>query len=43
MNRHQEIALQRHCRMAGECVNPLFGYRVMNAYSVVLTVNSGYE
>lgn len=43
MNRHQQIALENHCRLACETVNPLFSYVVLNAYSVVLSVNSGYE
>jgi hypothetical protein len=43
VNRHQQIALENHCRLAGETINPLFGYVVLNAYSICLTVNSGYE
>lgn len=43
VNRHQQIALEHHCRLAGETINQVFAYTVMNAYSVVLTVNSGYE
>ena len=42
MNRHQELALKHHCRLAGECVNPFFRYMGIG-YSIVLTVNSGHE
>ncbi len=42
MNRHQQIALEHHCRLAEETVNPIFGY-VYPGVSIVLSVNSGYE
>lgn len=42
MNKHQEIAITYHCRLAGETVNRKFAYVVGNV-SIVLTVNSGYE
>jgi hypothetical protein len=42
VNRHQQIALQNHCRLAGECINPLFGFDYIGV-SICLTVNSGYE
>lgn len=42
MNRHQEIALQHHCRLAAETVRREFSY-VQIGYSIVLSVNSGYE
>ena len=38
----QRIALQHPCYLAGQTVNPRFGYRVSRC-SVVLTVNAGYE
>ncbi len=43
LTRPQRIALAHHCRLAGECVNPLFVRRQGRHHSVVLTVNSGYE
>ena len=43
MNRYQSVALAKHCRLAGECVRPEFASRVGPFWSVVLTVNSGYE
>ena len=42
MNTRQNTAILNHCRLAGECVNPKFGYHEGDL-SVVLTVNSGYE
>ncbi len=42
MNRHQEIAIKHHCRLAGETVHARFAY-VRGLHSIVLTVNSGYE
>lgn len=42
MNAHQLTALKHHCRLGGETINPRFAYRTP-LYSVVLTVNSGYE
>lgn len=44
MNAHQQTALTYHCRLACETVHPRFGWLVHHGlYSVVLTVNSGYE
>jgi hypothetical protein len=44
MNKHQEIALKNHCRLAAETINPAFRYTIFNgSISIVLTVNSGYE
>jgi hypothetical protein len=43
VNRHQRIALDRHCRLSVETMNPLFRRGLANGLSVVLTVNSGYE
>jgi hypothetical protein len=42
MNRHQQIALDHPCRLAVETAHPRFGF-VRSGYTVVLTVNSGYE
>lgn len=38
----QRIALAHHCRLAGETIHPRF-IRAQGNYSIVLTVNSGYE
>lgn len=44
MNRPQRLALDWHCRLATETVHPRFARLVRGGtYSVVLTVNSGYE
>lgn len=44
MNRHQQIALDHHCRLAGETMHPRFCYPIeRERCSIVLTVNSGYE
>ncbi len=42
MNRIQRSAIDNHCRLASETVNPKFRYD-LGVCSVVLTVNSGYE
>ena len=42
MNTAQELALANHCRLASETVQSQFAYD-LGHYSVVLTVNSGYE
>jgi hypothetical protein len=39
----QRAALASHCRLAVETPNPDFYHQVAGRYSVVLTVNSGYE
>jgi hypothetical protein len=41
VNRHQQLALDRHCRLSIETMQ--FGRRLASGLSVVLTVNSGYE
>jgi hypothetical protein len=38
-----EVALRYHCRLALETVHPRFGRTDPAGYSVILTVNSGYE
>lgn len=43
MNKHQRIALDFHCRLAGECVHERFAHLLTSGQSLVLTVNSGYE
>jgi hypothetical protein len=42
MNDAQKTALDFHCRLATETAHPRFG-RVRGAFTVVVTVNSGYE
>jgi hypothetical protein len=43
MTDQQRTALMHPCRLATECTHPRFGHRDVMGYSVVLTVNSGYE
>lgn len=38
-----ETALQYHCRLSVETMHPRFGWRDPAGFSIVLTVNSGYE
>ena len=42
LNEQQRIAIKHHCRLACETVQPRFTWRG-GLYSIVLTVNSGYE
>ena len=42
MNEHQAAALKHHCRFAFETINPKLA-RIEHAFTVVLSVNSGYE
>lgn len=42
MNRHQQTALDFHCRTATETLHPRFARRGA-LVSIILTVNSGYE
>jgi hypothetical protein len=37
------VALTRHCRLSIETMHPQFGRLDPAGFSVVLTVNSGYE
>ena len=37
-----EVALAHHCRLAAETLHPRFRRKV-GLFSIVLTVNSGYE
>jgi hypothetical protein len=39
---HHRVALQQHCRLALDTIHPRFSW-VEGLYSIVLTVNSGYE
>lgn len=44
MNHYQRTAITHHCRFAFECAEPSFAHLTANGkYSLVLTVNSGYE
>ena len=44
MNKAQRIALDFHCRLATETLHPRFRrLRPGGLFSIVLTVNSGYE
>lgn len=43
MTKAQKIALDFHCRLAGETVHERFGHRLPGGGTLVLTVNSGYE
>jgi hypothetical protein len=42
MTDQQRIAIEHHCRLAVETLHPRFK-RLIGPYSVILTVNSGYE
>jgi hypothetical protein len=41
--RSADVALAYHCRLAAETIHPRFSRVEPAGYSVVLTVNSGYE
>ena len=43
MNRRQEMALAHFCRLATETVHPRYRWTLPGGYSLVLTVNTGYE
>lgn len=44
MNERHRTALAHHCRLGGETIHPRFAWATAHeGYSVVLTVNSGYE
>ena len=44
MTRAQRTALNYHCRLATETIHPRFArLRPGGLYSVIVTVNSGYE
>lgn len=43
VNRHQEAAIARHCRLSIETMQPRFFRALPSGLTVVLTVNSGYE
>lgn len=42
MTEAQKAAIEHHCRLGCETVNPRF-LRRFRLYTVILTVNSGYE
>jgi hypothetical protein len=39
----QRTAIENHCRLSGETINPLFRSVRRDGISIILTVNSGYE
>lgn len=39
---HQHNALRFHCRLAVETLHPRFAFQA-ETYSIILSVNSGYE
>ena len=43
MTPEQEVALTHPCRLAGETVHRRFARRYRDRWSLVLTVNTGYE
>jgi hypothetical protein len=44
LTRPQRIALDHHCRLATETMHPRFARVIFGGrFSVILTVNSGYE
>jgi hypothetical protein len=43
MNPHQRRAIENHCRLAGETLQPKFARLLPSGITIVLTVNSGYE
>jgi hypothetical protein len=43
MNRQAETAIRHHCRLSIETLHPRFGLTDPAGFSVILTVNSGYE
>jgi hypothetical protein len=42
VNTRQKLALEKHCRLAFETLHPSLFY-MTPVYSIVLSVNSGYE
>lgn len=43
LNQAQRIAFQHPCRLAAETTHPRFRRRHLGGYTVVLTINYGYE
>lgn len=43
MNGYQQRAIVNYTRLAGEVQNPMFRRMTAAGYSVVLSVNAGYE
>jgi hypothetical protein len=43
MTPSQKTAIENHCRLAGETIQPKFARLLPSGITVVLTVNSGYE
>lgn len=42
MKKPHRVAIEHHCRLACETTHPRF-IRDLGPYSVIVTVNSGYE
>ncbi len=42
MNEQQRVAMAHPCLLGEECVHPRFR-NVVGPYSIIVTVNSGYE
>jgi hypothetical protein len=40
---HAELAIRHHCRLGAETTHPRFGWLDPAGFSIVMTVNSGYE
>jgi hypothetical protein len=43
LTEQRERALTHHCRLASECAHPRYAWADPRGFTVVLTVNSGYE
>jgi hypothetical protein len=43
MNDQAAVALRHHCRLALETLHPRFSRIDLAGFSVILTVNTGYE
>lgn len=43
LEQQRALALQHHCRLAAETAHPRFAWADPRGFTVILTVNSGYE
>lgn len=43
LSQQAETAIRRHCRLSIETMHPRFARIDLAGFSVILTVNSGYE
>lgn len=43
LSEQRRIARAHHCRLASETAHPRFAWVDVRGFSIVLTVNSGYE